>query len=429
MGPFGGGNLGDAAIQQSMIQHIRAYYPDAQIYGFSLIPEDTEARHGIPCYPIGRPSEMFWEQRGGKTSLLRRKINSLLTHENAFVRNVGRWMLRAPMELGLLVNAYQNLRGFTKFIVSGGGQLDDYWGGAWSHPYTLLKFVTMARLRGAKVFIVSVGAGPIDSRLSWWFIRSALNFASYRSYRDEPSKAFLAKRGFVRGDPVYPDLAHSLQVSFDLCCGRDRDGHSNGEEQSGSGPMHVVGIGPMAYFDPRVWPERDQAVYMNYLGKLASFCAYLIHQGSTIRLFPGEALHDREVIADLLQLIEKEIGPKLEGLVFAEPVNTVDELMAQLSKVETVVASRFHGVLLAQLLNKPLVALSYHPKVDALMEDTGQSAYCLPIDRFEVQALIERFETLEKNTQLVKYQVGRKVSEYRTALDKQYEHIFGDRRS
>ncbi len=43
-GPFGFGNLGDAAIQEAMLQHVREYLPTAQIYGFSLNPEDTEKR-------------------------------------------------------------------------------------------------------------------------------------------------------------------------------------------------------------------------------------------------------------------------------------------------------------------------------------------------------------------------------------------------
>ena len=54
LGPYGFGNLGDAAIQQAMVQHIKQHIPDGQIYGFSLNPEDTFNRHGIQSFLINR---------------------------------------------------------------------------------------------------------------------------------------------------------------------------------------------------------------------------------------------------------------------------------------------------------------------------------------------------------------------------------------
>src|SRR5437764_12669732 len=56
MGPFGYGNLGDAASVEAMILNIRARLPNARIYGFSLNPADIERRHGIPGFPVSRMS-------------------------------------------------------------------------------------------------------------------------------------------------------------------------------------------------------------------------------------------------------------------------------------------------------------------------------------------------------------------------------------
>ena len=41
--------------------------------------------------------------------------------------------------------------------------------------------------------------------------------------------------------------------------------------------------------------------------------------------------------------------------------------MQQIAEVEVVVASRFHNVLLALLLGKPVVSIAYNQKNDALM--------------------------------------------------------------
>src|SRR4051812_46298282 len=48
--PCGWGNLGDAAIVDSLIHGIRTRLPQARIVGFTLNPADTRARHGVDAY-------------------------------------------------------------------------------------------------------------------------------------------------------------------------------------------------------------------------------------------------------------------------------------------------------------------------------------------------------------------------------------------
>ncbi len=52
LGHVGNENLGDEAIIAAVIQNIRRRWPDAEINGFTLVPADTEERHGIRSYPI-----------------------------------------------------------------------------------------------------------------------------------------------------------------------------------------------------------------------------------------------------------------------------------------------------------------------------------------------------------------------------------------
>ena len=53
-GHVGNGNLGDEAIISVVIQNIKRRYPVAEIYGFTLKPEDTRERHKIAAFPIRR---------------------------------------------------------------------------------------------------------------------------------------------------------------------------------------------------------------------------------------------------------------------------------------------------------------------------------------------------------------------------------------
>ena len=56
---FGTGNLGDDATVAAVLQQIRRRWPDVSITGLSLDPSDSEARHGIPCYPIRQGNLSF----------------------------------------------------------------------------------------------------------------------------------------------------------------------------------------------------------------------------------------------------------------------------------------------------------------------------------------------------------------------------------
>lgn len=404
LGPYGFGNLGDAAIQTAMIQHIKEYYPTAQIYGFSLNPEDTLSRHGIESFPIGRMPE-------NPNSLLARIPHNI--RYKRWMKILERVFLRGPQEIVLLAKAIKNLDGFNLLIASGGGQLDDYWGGAWQHPYTLFKWSMVARLRGTRFMFVSVGAGPLDTKLSRWFIRQALTMASYRSFRDESSKIFVKEMvQFIRDDPVYPDLAFSLKVA------------NNHGTRSPQKPRPIVGVGPMAYFDPRVWAKKNRDIYHGYLTKLASMVMWLLDRQYDILFLPGNFLQDKLAIDDLREIVTQMGVPYTEERLIQPNISTVEALMSHLMQADMVIASRLHTVLLTTLVTKPVLALSYHDKIDVLMQDTGQAEYCLPIDAFEVDTLIERFTALEANQSAIKEQMVAKINEYRMALDKQYEHIF-----
>lgn len=412
MGPFGFGNLGDAAIQEAMLQHVRECVPTAQIYGFSLNPEDTEKRHGIPSYPIGRMAQNGWQIPGDAASatFLERLAVRFHSHSNPISRKLG----TLTAEFAGLSRASRILKEFDMFIVSGGGQLDDYWGGPFHHPYTLFVWSLLARRHKVPFYIVSVGAGPLNTRMSRLFDRWALSLATYRSYRDADSKRFVKNVvGFDRDDPVYPDLAHSIKI--------------NSQTTRPVSDKPIVGLGPMTYFDPRIWPESDSAIYGRYLDKLADFTTWLIHERYKIVFFTGEAVHDRWTVDDLQQLLTARGVTPAEGQIIDEPIETVEQLLSQLAKTDLVIASRFHGVLLSLRLYKPVVALSYHKKINELMADTEQGDYCLSIADFQVETLKERFKSLEASRHQASAQIAQHVNEYRAALDEQYATIFANR--
>src|SRR3979411_3073849 len=55
----GGGNLGDDASLDAVIHNIKSRWPEAEIFGFTMNPEDTQRRHGIPAYAIRQQTWNF----------------------------------------------------------------------------------------------------------------------------------------------------------------------------------------------------------------------------------------------------------------------------------------------------------------------------------------------------------------------------------
>lgn len=411
MGFFGYGNLGDAALQEAMIQHIRAHFPDANIYGFSLVPEDTEARHGIKSFPISRlsgPGDVESSHR-----LTGRLANWLRSRPNPIFHKLERWVIRLPMEFNLFRDALKHLKGFDALIVSGSGPLNDYWGGggAFSFPYTLMKWGVAAKLQKTKFLFVSVGAGPINSRLSQLFIRYTLSLADYRSFRDEFSRQLIRRIGFKREVPVYPDLAYSLPI-----------GNTVAAKYKNSRP--IVGIGPMGYFKKGCWPEDNETLYADYLDKMTAFVTWLLEKQYDILFLPGEAHFDQLVIGDLIESLEHKRLPDLKEHLLRPAVLTVDELISNLRITDYVVASRFHNVLLAQLVGKPVLAISYQEKIEDLMMEMGQIDYCVAISQFRVEDLRVKFAALETHHDTIVKEVEGKSRDYQAALNEQYEKIF-----
>ena len=77
--PYDGGNLGDAAIQEALIGNFRKYDPQVQLYGITLHPESTAARHHIPCYPLAAISRPYYHAKQGAAAFSQ-QLRSNIAH-------------------------------------------------------------------------------------------------------------------------------------------------------------------------------------------------------------------------------------------------------------------------------------------------------------------------------------------------------------
>ena len=315
-------------------------------------------------------------------------------------------------EVGQYVRAFNTLRETDMLIIPGTGLLTDAYGLSSWGPYNVFKWSLVAKLRGCKVLFVSVGVGPLYGTLGRFLAKSALLLADYRSYRDSSSATYLPTTGFrATDDPVYPDLVFSLPQTL-LPPDANRVGGNR-----------VVGLGLMLYAGKySVATPRDET-YRVYLESLVLFVKWLLAHDYDVRLLVGDD-DDTPVIEDFQALLRMRLGPYDDDRVSYQPIATVRDILCELAETDVVVATRFHNVLLALLLTKPVIAISFHHKCASLMSSMGLSQYCHDINEMDIDGLITQFKMIEKNRDMVKGTIRRGVEKSRAALNEQYDLLF-----
>ena len=407
LSPCGWGNLGDAAIQEVTIAAVRSRWPEARIVAFTSNPGDTRRRHGIEAHPLSgfeRPAYSIAERALPRSAAPIDRVLQRLQGIRGLWRAGG--VARAVNDFAQSESLHWTLarrwvRELDLLLVSGGGQLDDYWGGTWGHPYALWKWTALARRARTPVLILSVGMGTLRSALARSFVRGALGRAAYRSFRDARTRTRISELlGLADAGPVVPDLAFGLEPA----------------PLAGSAPPPSVGISPIAYCDPRVWPRQDAGVYRAYVDRLAALVRRLAGAGRRVVLFSTDG-PDRVVMQEVWAAAG---SPSSAVLARTE---TVAELFAALARVDVVVASRLHGVILAQMAGCPVVALSYDWKVAQHMGDIGQSAYCLDIDAFDAASLDAALAAIEARGDQVRASLAREMADRRRRVRRQFEDV------
>ncbi|HET6148184.1 MAG TPA: polysaccharide pyruvyl transferase family protein [Polyangia bacterium] len=409
--PYGGGNLGDAAIMESAIHALRRRRPGAEIVGLTLNPRVVEERHGIrgfPCAGVKLSSYGAADADGPRpddSGPLARLVTALPPLRKA--RTLGR-KLRG--ELAHRHSARAFLAGFSEVVVAGGGQLDELWGGPFGHPYALWKWGQLAREVGARYLILSVGVGTLRSRLGQLFARRALALAESCSFRD-PGSRQLASFADVSRAQVVPDLAYAAPIERPV-------------EAPLAGRRPVLALSPLAYGDPRVWPEKDAAHYQHHLESMASLCRRMLALGWEIVLVSSDS-PDAVTVRDVLAQMEPLLLPEERARVSTPETRTLPALVRALAPADVVVAARLHGVIISHVLGKPVLALSYERKVTSLMDGMEQQTLCLPIRSLDSEVATAKVLGILERREAWAADVRARVAAYRQQVEAQYDRSFG----
>ena len=400
-GNFGQGNLGNESTLEAILYNLRQHLPDAEVNCICTGPEATATTHNIAAVPI---HDVF--------------VTPGPLRHNPLARFLWKVFIGIPRELYRWLQAFQTLEGTDMLIVPGTQFLSDNLSGPFGWPYLAFKWSVTAKLRGCKLLFVSVGVGPLRHRLSRVFVKSALLLADFRSYRDDFSRQYMRHIGFdATNDPVYPDLAFSLPTPT----------IPQGRQINRGQPVIAVGVkNYRGQYGPTRLQHHADDIYRRYIDMVTTLVAWLLEHTYTVRLVFGDMSYDAQVLADLRKSLQERAVKYESHQLLDEPIKSQDALVLQLATCDIVVSARFHNVVVALLLNKPVIALAYHEKFSALLDSPDLAQYYLELEHVNAGMVIDRLLELQRNRDTLKRHISRRVDAYRAALDEQYRFIFRD---
>ena len=276
---------------------------------------------------------------------------------------------------GVEAVSFRSLLGFFKvlfsskvLILGGGGILQPG-----STIFSIFLYSLLFKIFGCKVVLLSVGVefphsfSPLDKFL----VRLLVGISDVITVRDLVSRAFLKSLSVSKPILVFRDL--SYLIYDDLCRFRSNF------EFNGSGNPYVILV--LKDISSNVMPLRGEHLDVHYLVKvLSDFCNYLIDVKG-LQVYFLIAQHGLKSDLNIVFKVLKGIHNfSMVHLVFygSIPFNILLELF---KGSICVVSMRLHPLILASMMNKPVIGLSYSNKVKTFMYENDLGGFLIDLTR------------------------------------------------
>lgn len=299
-------------------------------------------------------------------------------------------------------NIFKIIREIRKcdLLISGGGSLLQDVTSNRSIIY-YLTIILIGILCNKKVMIYSQGIGPINNPINKYLTRKILNKVDYMTLRDERSKKVLEdmkienKSIIVAADPVIGLKKRDLDLGKQVLM----ESNLINKNQ------------PIIAFALR-GRDRDE----NLINVISKVSDHIIEQmGASVVFIP---FHYGEDIKTLNE-IEKAMKNKA---IFLRSKYELDEMLSVVGNLDLLVGIRLHSLIFSAIMNVPMVAISYDPKVDYFMESINEPVFC-NIEELNIDFLIKEIEEKLKNRQEYRIRLEEEVLKSKRKLVKNREVV------
>lgn len=254
-------------------------------------------------------------------------------------------------------------------ICIGGGNLlmsvsNNLWG------IRINKLIKTATLKNKKIFIMAVGAGPINSNKSRKLYSEALNDVDFITVRDVYSKYLLknelniSNNVMVSGDPALLIENKIERKQF------KKTGMNIAISIMPFGKRNFLNAG---YHDTNYY----KIIFKNLIEEL-----YNRDSRYKFNLFSTD-WSDYTFITDMYKYILRNsecITQKNIGIVY---ITNLDDLLDFYNKQDLLIGTRMHSLIIAFTQSVPIIALSWQDKIDGFMQYVGLSHNCYQLNDLE----------------------------------------------
>lgn len=396
-------NLGDTATQMAVMANLRTRYANIEFIGICSDPQDVVRTHEIAAFHMSGDEWRVHEPTSIVTGAIKRRSPSPLL----------RWIPGALVELVGHVRQFWNILRFTGkidvLVISGGGQLDDFWGGPWGRPFELLAWTAACRLRGRRVIVFATAVDNLTSRIGTAMCFAAMRLTHYTAYRDEYSVQAARAAGLRTPGHACPDAAFSLPLA------------PVDEVRPAAGAPVVLAC-PIS---ERAWRHHSDASYKRYVDEFVEACARLVAGGNVVRISNSQLKMDGPIALAVADRLQQRFAsdPALRGRVQITLSRKVDDFVALARQSDVVLASRLHGVILPLVAGTPVVGVAYMRKVSQVMADANLSEYCVALGDSSADGIATMVQAALANQAHLRKQIDALNQQFRTALDREYDAI------
>ena len=286
-------------------------------------------------------------------------------------------------------------------LISGGGSLLQDVTSKKSILYYLM-IIWLAFFFRKKVFIYSQGIGPILSKTNRRLTAFTLRNVHGIVVRDEASKELLAEIG-VKADRIIVTADPVLRVKrADLTIGREillKEGFL-----PDPGRMTVG------------FAIREKKTGSNFVDEICVSIRRLIeeHQAQIV-LIPFHYSEDMAVIEE----IESRLGSNVCCIKHKYLTN---EMLSIIGNMDVLVGVRLHALIHAAIMDVPMIAISYDPKINSFMHSLDMKAMCSMYD-FKNDFFMEEFERTIAGADEIRKKMRKRIEILIKKLDKNEELI------
>lgn len=371
-GYYGCRNTGDEAILDSMVKSLRKVIPKVEITIFAENPQKVMQNFGVRA--VSQPS---YGIRGILGTVTKRRIHRIL----------------------------KELWKTDLFVLGGGGFLSDW------QPRVLpavLGQLGLAKLFRKPTMIYAMGAGPISMEKSKRLTRRILNRVNIITVRDGNSREWLRQAGvsndiIVTADPALNLMPVSSRRARQII--NEESGPKVAEEKIG------ISVAPN-YRNKKKWPD-GYGRFLRFRNVCIQITNYIVEDlGADVMLIPMAFPSDRDFSIE----IQREVTNQDKVKVIKNEYSP-NEMAGIIGQMDMIIGMRLHSLILAALMNVPMVGIIYHYKVAAFLSAVGQRSRAVSIGEginwerkdIDVDELKLRVDEVRRDKEQIRVEMKRRI--------------------